>query len=207
VAVARSGRDTVLCLVEPHASGLTIEPLDSVDPSRPHARITFDGAVAEPLGEGQGWNTVERLLDGAAVLLAFEQIGGAERALEMARDYAVERHAFGRPIGSYQAIKHKLADVWIANEIARSNAYFGAWALANEAPELPVAAATARVAACQAFWLASKECIQTHGGMGFTWELDCHLYYRRANLLGAQIGSERTWKDRLVARLETRNAA
>ena len=106
----------------------------------------------------------------------------------MARAYATERYAFGRPIGSFQAIKHKLADVYVATELARSNAYYGAWALASGAAELPVAAAAARVSATDAFHLASKENIQTHGGMGFTWEADCHLYYRRSKLLATAIG-------------------
>ena len=90
--------------------------------------------------------------------------------------YAMERYAFGRPIGSFQAIKHKLADVYVAIELARSNAYYGAWALSADAAELPLAAATARVSATEAFHLASKENIQTHGGIGFTWDVDCHLY-------------------------------
>ncbi len=206
VAARDASGGAVLCLVELKGSGVTIEPVESIDPSRHHAKVTLDRAPAEPLA-AQGWQTVERVLDAAAILFAFEQIGGAQRCLEMARDYALERHAFGRQIGSYQAIKHKLADVWVAIEIARSNAYFGAWALANDAADLPVAAATARVGASEAFWQASKENIQTHGGMGFTWELDCHLFYRRANLLGLQIGSRRAWKEKLIARLETRNAA
>ena len=101
----------------------------------------------------------------------------------MAKDYALERYAFGRLIGSYQAIKHKLADIYVKNELARSNAYYGAWALNAGAAELPMAASAARVAASDAFWFASKENIQTHGGMGFTWEVDCHLYYRRSRQL------------------------
>jgi alkylation response protein AidB-like acyl-CoA dehydrogenase len=124
----------------------------------------------------------------------------------MARDYALERYAFGRPIGSFQAIKHKLADVYVATELARSNAYYGAWALACNAPELPVAAATARVSASDAFFLAAKENIQVHGGMGYTWEFDCHIYYRRAKLLALALGSTRLWKDRLITQLETANA-
>jgi acyl-CoA dehydrogenase len=124
----------------------------------------------------------------------------------MAKAYALERYAFGRPIGSFQAIKHKLADVYIATELARSNAYYGAWALATDAADLPLAAAAARVAATEAFHLASKENIQTHGGMGFTWEADCHLYYRRAKHLALTLGSAPWWQDRLIGALETRNA-
>ena len=153
----------------------------------------------------RGADAVRRLLDRAAVMLAFEQVGCAQAALEMARDYARERYAFGRPIGSFQAIKHKLADVYIAVELARSNAYYGAWALHSDAAELPIAAAVARVSACDAGWLASKENIQTHGGMGFTWQMDCQFYYRRAKLHALALGGTREWKHRLIAELRTRN--
>ena len=123
----------------------------------------------------------------------------------MAREYALGRFAFGRPIASFQAIKHKLADMYVAIELARSNAYYGAWALSTDAPELPVAAAAARVAASEAYFLAAKENIQTHGGMGFTWEFDCHLYYRRAKLLGAHARAARAaGRTCSSARLETR---
>lgn len=122
----------------------------------------------------------------------------------MARDYALERYAFGRPIGSYQAIKHKLADVFVRNEVARANAYYGAWALASDAPELPLAAAAARVSSSAAYHFAAKENIQTHGGIGFTWEADCHFFYRRARHLALIIGAPRMWKRRLADRLEQR---
>lgn len=179
--------------------GVERAPLRGIDPSRDQARVRFDGAPAEALtGGATGWAAVESLLDRAAALLAFEQVGGADACLAMATAYAKERHAFGRPIGSFQAIKHKLADVYIATELARSNAYYGAWALAHDAPELALAAATARVAATEAFHVAAKENIQTHGGMGFTWQMDCHLYYRRARLLAVQLGSSPHWKNRLV---------
>jgi alkylation response protein AidB-like acyl-CoA dehydrogenase len=144
---------------------------------------------------------LENLFDRAAVLFAFEQLGGAQKALEMARDYAVERFAFGRPVGSFQAIKHKLADMYVAAELARSNCFYGAWALSAGAPELPVAAAAARLSAIKANHLCAKENIQTHGGMGFTWEFDCHLYYRRAKLLALALGGEPEWQDRLIDRL------
>src|SRR5581483_12390925 len=129
-----------------------------VDPSRNHARIDFDNAPATLLGApGQGWDVVRRVLDRAAILTAFEQVGGATAALEMATAYAKERFAFGRPIGSFQAIKHKLVDMYVATELARSNAYYGAWALERDAPELPVAAASARISASDAYFLAAKE--------------------------------------------------
>ena len=125
----------------------------------------------------------------------------------MAKQYALERNAFGRPIGSFQAIKHKLADVYIANELARSNCYYGAWALQSGAFELPQAAAVSRIAASDAAWQATKENIQTHGGMGFTWDLDCHLYYRRAGLLGLMLGGTNQWKRNLIATLRGSKAA
>lgn len=209
LVLAREAAHLSLYLVELDAKGVTRETLQTLDPTRGAARLTFSGAPAEPLGApGEGMALAEAVLDRAAVLLAFEQLGGADRALEMARDYALQRYAFGRPIGAYQAIKHKLANIYIGNELARSNAYYGAWALgADGAGQLPVAAAAARVAACEAFWFAAKENLQTHGGMGFTWESDCHLLYRRAQQLGLVAGAAKAWKERLVSRLERRNAA
>jgi acyl-CoA dehydrogenase len=181
--------------------------LQTLDPSRDAARIDFTGAQADMLPDAQGFSSVETLLDRAAVLFAFEQLGGAQACLDMARDYALERQAFGRPIGSFQAIKHKLADVYVAIEIARSNAYYGAWALGTDAPDLTSAASAARVAATHAYELASAENIQTHGGMGFTWQYDCHLYYRRAKHLALVIGAAPFWKDRLISAIEHRNVA
>ena len=157
-----------------------------IDPSRKHAEITFNDAPAEALGKpGEGWAISERVLDRAAIMTAFEQVGGADVCLEQAKDYAMDRYAFGRPIASYQAIKHKLADMYVNNELARSNAYYGAWALSTDAPELPLAAAAARVSATQAFDYAAKENIQTHGGVGFTWEFDCHLLLQALARTGA----------------------
>jgi acyl-CoA dehydrogenase len=197
----------VLAIADLKASGVTRAAVAKIDPSRSHARLTFESTPAETLGSpGDGEAMLRRIQDRAAVLFAFEQVGGAQRALEMARDYALDRFAFGRPIGSFQAIKHKLADVYVATELARSNAYFGAWALARNAPELPLAAASARISASEAFFQAARENIQVHGGMGYTWAFDCHLFYRRAKLLSLALGSTRLWKDRLITQLETANA-
>ncbi|MEM7404090.1 MAG: acyl-CoA dehydrogenase family protein [Pseudomonadota bacterium] len=207
VVLATNGQDLGLYLVETTTNGVSRKSLGMQDDSRPGAAVVFEGAAVEALTESDGWAAYEDIQNRAAILMAFEQIGGAAACLEMARDYSMERYAFGRPIGSFQAIKHKLADVYVATELARSNAYFGAWALNAGAAELPVAAAAARVAGCNAFDLASKENIQTHGGMGFTWDMDCHLYYRRAKATGLALGSARVWKDRLISRLESRNTA
>lgn len=208
VVLAKEGRDPVLLLVDLSAKGVSRKTVQTIDPTRSHAEIVFEGAPAERLGaKGEGEALNAQLMDQVAVLLAFEQLGGASVCLDMANAYAKSRYAFGRPIGGNQAIKHKLADMYVKNEVARSNCYYGAWALSTGAPELPEAAAAARVAASEAYWFASKENIQTHGGMGFTWEVDCHLYYRRAKLLAVQAGSPKVWKEKLVRALEAKNAA
>ncbi|MEM1434257.1 MAG: acyl-CoA dehydrogenase family protein [Pseudomonadota bacterium] len=208
VAKCDGGDGAQLCLVEKGASGFKAETVTTVDPTRAHANLTFTNVEADPLGAaGEGWTLLNRLLDRAAVLFAWEQLGGAEACLEMAKEYALGRYAFGRPIASYQAIKHKLADMYVKNTLARSNAYFGAWALSTNAPELPLAAATARVGSTQAYYYASKENIQTHGGMGYTWEFDCQFYYRRSKLLAVTLGSEALWQQRLIDATETADVA
>jgi acyl-CoA dehydrogenase len=211
VVAARDRADATtlsLYLVDLNGAGVTRTPVATIDPTRSHARIEFTDAVAEPLGAaGQGSALIERVFDRAAVLMAFEQLGGADRALEMARDYALERYAFGRPIGSLQAVKHMLADMYVSATLARSNCYYGAWALSTESAELPDAAATARVSATQAFQHCARNNIQVHGGMGFTWEFDCHLYYRRSNLLALSLGALSLWEDRLIDCLRARRAA
>ncbi|MGE0388388.1 MAG: acyl-CoA dehydrogenase family protein [Gammaproteobacteria bacterium] len=196
-----------LYLVDLAGPGVRRVPVPTVDPSRKHARLEFDAAPAEPLAGADGWRAAEAAIDAAAVLTAFEQVGGAERALYMARDYALDRMAFGRPIGSFQAIKHMLADMYVSATLARSNAYYGAWALSTAAAELPVAAATARVSATQAFQQCSMNNIQVHGGMGFTYEFDCHLYYRRSNLLAVSLGGLSQWESDLIARMRAARAA
>ena len=207
VVVAKEGSGASLVLVDLN-QGVKRETLKTLDPSRGHARLTFDKAKGERIGPaGQGWALAEQVLDRAAVLIAFEQIGGSQACLDMAVDFAKNRYAFSRQIASFQAIKHKLADMYVALEVARSNAYYGAWALSTDAGELSLAAAAARVAGIEAFHLASKENIQTHGGMGFTWDVDCHLFYRRAKLLAVQAGALPVWKEKLVQRLERKNAA
>jgi acyl-CoA dehydrogenase len=205
VVAVQGGNGAWLHLVDLHDASIGRETVTTIDPTRSHARLAFAGAPAEALAGATEAESVRKLLDYAAVPMAFEQVGGAQAALDMANAYAKERFAFGRPIGSFQGIKHKLADMYIQLELARSNAYYGAWAVHTDAAELPVAAAVARIAACDAGWFCTKENIQTHGGMGFTWQMDCHLYYRRAKLLGLALGGTREWKQRLIAELRTRN--
>ncbi len=206
VAKCDSGDGASLFLVD--LKDVQRDTVSTLDPSRSHARLTFDAVSAELLGSaGSGWAMTNQLLDRAAVLFAWEQVGGSQAALEQAKAYAMDRYAFGRPIAGFQAIKHKLANVYVKNTLARSNCYYGAWALDENNAELALAAATARVSSIQAFYFASKENIQTHGGMGFTWEFDCQFYYRRAKLLSVNIGSETWWQDRLIAAYERSNQA
>ena len=210
-AIVVAGGDVAgasLAIVPLDQGGVNRQSVRTLDPTRGHATITFDDAQAELLGSaGEGWALAERVLDRAAVLFAWEQVGGADAALEMAKEYALGRYAFGRPIASYQAIKHKLAEMYVKNTLARSNGYYGAWALNTDAAELPLAAATARVGGTHAYRNAAQENVQTHGGMGFTWEFDCQLHYRRAKLLSINIGSVGLWQDRLISAVEKSNAA
>jgi alkylation response protein AidB-like acyl-CoA dehydrogenase len=208
IVLAKDGSGLSLVLVDLTSADVVRTPVKTLDPTRSHARLEFRNAAAERIGAaGEGWDLSEAVSDRAAVLLAFEQTGGAQACLDMAVEYARNRYAFSRQIGSFQAIKHKLADMYVGIEIARSHAYYGAWALSTDAPELAVAAASARIAATEAYNFAAKENIQVHGGMGFTWAVDCHLFYRRAKLLGVQAGGLALWKEKLVSRLERRNAA
>lgn len=206
VVSAKEEGKVKLCIVDLNSSNTKIETQNTLDPSRSHASISFKSTKVEILSSNDnGWEDLQKILERAAVLYAFEQLGGAEACMDMAKEYAMGRFAFGRPIASFQAIKHKIADMYIAVELARSNCYFGAWALSTDAPELTTAAATSRISASQAFNECSKENIQTHGGMGFTWEFDCHLYYRRCRQLAANIGSQAIWKDKLINSLERAN--
>jgi alkylation response protein AidB-like acyl-CoA dehydrogenase len=168
VVAVRSGKGAPsLVLTELDADGVERIPVESIDPSRGLSRLRFDGAAAEFLGEaGRGVELTDHLLDRAAVLFAFEQLGGAARVLELTRDNALERYAFGR-----------------------------------------LAACNARVSATEAFELASKEMIQIFGGVGFTWEYDCHLFYRRARWLDALLGGAGVWREKLIQRIEARDAA
>jgi alkylation response protein AidB-like acyl-CoA dehydrogenase len=182
--------------------GVERTALQSLDPSRGLARLGFANVPAELVGgAGEGGALVERIFNRAAVAIAFEQLGGADRSLELARDFALERHTFGRPIGSYQAIKHRLAEMYVRNQLARSIAYYAAWALAGTTTELPRAAAMARVAASDAFGFAARESIQIHGGIGVTWEASPHLFFRRARHLSLVCGAPDGWAERLAAEL------
>lgn len=200
IVAAREAGVLGLYLVDLAGPGVSRRALRAFDPSRGQSELRFANTPCEKLA-GTDAKAIARLLDRAAVLTAFEQLGGADRALEMTRAFIVGRYAFGKPIAANQAIKHRMADLWCAIELARSNAYYAAWALANEDAELPVAACLARIAASDAFEKTTIEMIEFHGGVGYTWEYDCHLFYRRAKQLAGLLGTSKYWKNLLVDRL------
>ncbi len=184
-----------LALVRLDQPGVTRTRLDSFDQLRAHYRIDFAGAEAEAM-PGQG--VLPTLLDRAAVQAAFEAVGGSEACQQMGLGYVKDRQMFGRPLASYQAIKHKLADVAVAIELAKSNAYFGGWAAEASPADLPAAAAAARLTAIKAFELAARENLQVHGGIGYTFEANCHFYYRRERMLAVIVGNRGYWANRLL---------
>ncbi len=181
LVAARTGAGVSLFAVAGDAAGLTRAPLATLDQTRKQARLTFDGTPARLLGtEGAGWPVVSQVLDLAAVALAAEQVGGAAKVLEMSVDYAKVRVQFGRPIGSFQAIKHKCADMLVQVESAKSAAYYGLWAGSELNEELPAVASLAKAYCSDAYVHCAAENIQIHGGIGFTWEHPAHLYFKRA---------------------------
>jgi alkylation response protein AidB-like acyl-CoA dehydrogenase len=180
-----SGSDGIgLVLVDGDAEGLSRRRLETMDMTRKQAELTFDGVrvpVSAMLGEpGSAWAAIEETLGRAAVALAFEQVGGAQKCLEMAVEYAKVRVQFGRPIGSFQAIKHKCADMLVEVEAAKSAAYYAGWAVATDDEERHIVAPLAKSYCSEAFFHCAAENIQIHGGIGFTWEHDAHLYFKRA---------------------------
>ena len=204
LAVADHDREGQHCLVlvDLRQPGIERTTVESIDLTRRRADIVFTNARAEAIsGVQTGARIAQAAVDRACVMLAFEQIGGAAQCLEMARDYALERNAFGRPIGSYQAIKHKLVDVYARNRLATAHAYFAAWALSTGSDQLQLSAGCARVMAGEAFCFAAQENIQVHGGIGFTWEHDCHLFYRRARAMVLDHGSLHEWRERIASAL------
>ncbi len=166
----------------PRASPL--KPTDGLDLTRKLAEVELADAPATLLGDaGAAWPAIARTLDLAAIAVAAESVGATARCLEMAVDYAKSRIQFARPIGSFQAIKHKTAEVMLELESARSAAYWSWWVAAQPdvaAADLAEAASVAKATCNDAFLRAAAENVHIHGGVGFTWEFDCHLYYRRA---------------------------
>jgi alkylation response protein AidB-like acyl-CoA dehydrogenase len=188
--------------VEGDAPGLTRTPLATMDQTRKQAKLEFSGVQAKPLGApGAGWAALSKTLDQAAVGLSNEMVGGAQRVLDMSVEYAKVRVQFGRPIGSFQAIKHKCADMLLEVESAKSAAYYAAWAAAEDNDELPVVASLAKAYCSDAYFHAAAENIQIHGGIGFTWEHDAHLYFKRAKSSEILLGDATYHRELLAQRI------
>ena len=198
LVVARSIAGPALFAVDRGAPGLRAEPMTTLDPTRPMAALTFDQVPAVLIGaEGRGGRLMSRVLDLASVALAAEQAGGARRCLEMSAEYAKTRYQFGRPIGSFQAVKHKCADMLVRVELAEATAREAARLADEDAAEFPVAAATAHICCSTGYMFAAAENIQVHGGIGFTWEHPAHLYFRRAKSSELLFGGPAVYHERL----------
>jgi alkylation response protein AidB-like acyl-CoA dehydrogenase len=202
LVAARTDAGVSLFSVAGDASGLTRTPLSTMDQTRKQARLEFSGTPAKLVGtDGQGWATLERVLDLAAVGLAAEQVGGAQFCLEMAVQYAKDRVQFGRPIGSFQAIKHKCADMLLEVESAKSAAYYAGWCAAELNDELPSVASLAKAYCSEAYFHVTAENIQIHGGIGFTWEHPAHLYFKRAKSSELLLGDPTYHRELLAQRI------
>jgi alkylation response protein AidB-like acyl-CoA dehydrogenase len=202
LVVARVEGAIEILAVDGDAEGLQRTQLVTMDDTRKQARLEFDGTIARSIGpSGGGWEIVSRVLDRAAVALAAEAAGGVARCLEMATAYADERVQFGRPIGSFQAIKHKCANLLIEAESAKSAAYYAGWAAAENIEELALAAPLAKSYCCEAFLHAAAENIQIHGGIGVTWEHPAHLYFKRAKTSELLLGTPSEHRESLARRL------
>jgi len=190
LVVARAESGLAVFAVSGSARGLTREPMVTMDQTRKMARLAFDGVEAQLIGdEAQGWSVVEQGLRLGAVMLAAENVGGAQRCLDMAADYARKRIQFGRPIGSFQAVKHRLANLLIEVEQAKSASYFAAREAGTGGGDLALAASLAKAYTGDAFFHAAADNIQIHGGIGFTWEHPAHLYFKRAKTNQLLLGS------------------
>jgi len=202
LVAARTDAGVSLFSVSGDASGLTRTPLSTMDQTRKQARLEFSNTPATLVGaDGAGWSTLERVLDLAAVALAAEQVGGAQKCLEMAVQYAKDRVQFGRPIGSFQAIKHKCADMLLEVESAKSAAYYAGWCAAELNDELPSVASLAKAYCSEAYFHATAENIQIHGGIGFTWEHPAHLYFKRAKSSELLFGDPTYHRELLAQRI------
>jgi len=202
LVAAKTDAGTSLFAVDAEASGITREALPTMDQTRKQAKVTFDGTPATLIGtDGEGWATLEKVLDLAVVALAAEQVGGAQLCLEMAVQYAKDRVQFGRPIGSFQAIKHKCADMLLEVESAKSAAYYAGWCASELNDELPSVASLAKAYCSEAYFHAAAENIQIHGGIGFTWEHPAHLYFKRAKSSELLFGDPTYHRELLAQRI------
>jgi alkylation response protein AidB-like acyl-CoA dehydrogenase len=187
-----SGEDgiTLLC-VPAKEKGVTVTQLKTVDMTRRMCHVKFDNVQADVVigKENGGWATMRRVLDVATAALSVEMVGTAQKALDIAVDYAKTRVQFGKPIGSFQAVKHKCVDMMVAVENARSLTYYACWTVDERVPEASTAVPMAKAYASDMAKNVTSEAIQVHGGIGFTWEHDMHLYHRRALAGEANLGN------------------
>jgi alkylation response protein AidB-like acyl-CoA dehydrogenase len=202
VVAARTVQGVTLFAVDGDAAGLTRTPLPTMDQTRKQARLEFSDTPATIIGsEGGAEAGLSKTLDLAAVALAAEQVGGAQHVLDSSVEYAKTRIQFGRPIGSFQAIKHKCADMLLEVESAKSAAYYAGWAAAEDSDELPVVASLAKSYCSEAYFHAAAENIQIHGGIGFTWEHPAHLYFKRAKSSELLLGDPSYHRELLAQRI------
>ncbi len=202
IVVARAPGGVSMFAVDCDAPGLVRAPIQTMDTTRKQAELHFSSAPARLVGEeGGGLRVLEKVLQLAAVALAGEQVGGAQRCLDMSVEYAKSRIQFGRSIGSFQAIKHKCADILLEVSSAKSAAYYAAWVAEEDSDELPVAASLVKSYCSDAYFHAAAENIQVHGGIGFTWEHDAHLYFKRAKSSELMLGDPSYHRELLVRRL------
>jgi alkylation response protein AidB-like acyl-CoA dehydrogenase len=208
VARTRGGRNPEsgisLFVVDMKSPGVTCTPLISMDQTRRLSEVSFMsvGVSLDTMlsGRGTAWPVLQRALDKATVALCAEMVGGAERAMEMCLEYGKTRVQFGRQIGTFQAVKHKIADmkVWVEN--AKSVVYYAAWAAASDAPEAARAASMAKAYCSEMYNRVTADGMQVHGGIGFTWDHDMHLYFKRAKSSEVLLGNA-TWHRERVAAL------
>jgi alkylation response protein AidB-like acyl-CoA dehydrogenase len=204
IVAARTREDAesiALFTVDPNQDGVECKLLDSLDPTRKQAEIRLSNVRGELLGDENAWPALSQTLDRALVALAGEAVGGAQQCLQTTAEYTKQRTQFDRPIGSFQAIQHRLADLFMEVEMARSAAYYAAWSAAEAAEELSVVAPIAKGACTEAFFHAAAEAIQIHGGIGFTWEHDAHLYFKRAKSSQLLFGDTTHQRELLARRI------
>jgi len=202
VVAGRSADGPALWAAERDGAGSSWEPLPTVDSTRPLGRLALSGATGTLLAEGsEAAALLDRVRDRALAGLAAEAVGVASRALEMAVEHARTREQFGRPVGVYQAVSHRLADAFVEAESARSLTYWAGWAVANGTEEAPDAAAAAKAYAAEAAISACERAIQVHGGIGFTWQHPLHRFYKRALAIGALFGWPSEQRARIAASL------
>ncbi|MBU6328960.1 MAG: acyl-CoA/acyl-ACP dehydrogenase [Acidobacteria bacterium] len=202
IVAARTSAGVSLFSVAGDAAGLTRTALSTMDQTRKQAKLEFAEVEGTLIGtDGAGWDVLSTVLDLAAVALAAEQVGGAQMCLDMAVQYAKDRVQFGRPIGSFQAIKHKCADMLLEVESAKSAAYYAGWCASELNDELPSVASLAKAYCSDAYFHAASENIQIHGGIGFTWEHPAHLYFKRAKSSELLFGDPTYHRELLAQRI------